>query len=67
MIPNFWCSLEVSAAEMHFCFVIMGNVWWKRTFLPMVAIVVLHQKYMKLFKPFAPQAVVPLLVFFHYI
>jgi len=25
-------------------------VWWKRTFLPMVTIVVLHHKYMKLFK-----------------
>ena len=22
MIPNFWCSLEVAAAELHLCFVI---------------------------------------------
>jgi len=27
MIPNFWCSLEVGAAELHrYCFVIKGNV-----------------------------------------
>jgi len=32
MILNFWCSVEVAAAEMHFCFVIKGNVWWKRTY-----------------------------------
>jgi len=51
MIPNFWCSLEVAAAELHLCFVIKGNLWWKRTFLPMVTIVVLHRKRMKLFKP----------------
>ena len=44
MIPNFWCSLEVAAAELHICFVIKGNVRWKRTFVRMVAIVVLHHK-----------------------
>ena len=54
MIPNFWCSLEVAAAELHVCFVIKGNVWWKSTFLPMVTVVVLHHKHMKLFKPFTP-------------
>ena len=43
MTPNFWCSLEVAAAELNLCFVIKGNPWWKRTFLPMVTIVVLHQ------------------------
>ena len=32
MIPNFWCSLEVAVAELHLCSVIMGNLWWKRTF-----------------------------------
>jgi len=32
MIPNFWCCLEVAATELHLCFVIQGNVWWKRTF-----------------------------------
>jgi len=43
MIPNFWCSLEVAAAELHrYCFVIKGNVWWRRTFFPVVTIVVLH-------------------------
>jgi len=31
-IPNFWCSREVAAAQLHLCFVIKGNVWWKRTF-----------------------------------
>jgi len=36
MILNFWCSVEVAAAELHLCFVINGNVWWKRIFLPMV-------------------------------
>jgi len=35
MIPNFWCCLEDAATELHLCFVIKGNVWWKRTFLPM--------------------------------
>jgi len=54
MIPNFWYSLEVAATELQLCFVIKGNVWWKRTFLPMVTIVVLHHKRMKLFKPFTP-------------
>jgi len=49
IVPNFWCSLEVAAAEMHVCFVIKGYVWWKRTFLPMAAILVLHHKNMKLF------------------
>ena len=42
----------VAAAELHLCFVIKGNVWWKRTFIPMVTVVVLHHKHMKLFKPF---------------
>ena len=50
MIPNFWCSLEVAAAELHLCFVIKGNVWWKRTFLPVVTIVVP-------FKPFTPHVI----------
>jgi len=32
MIPNFWCSLEIAATELHLCFGIkLGNVWWKRT------------------------------------
>jgi len=56
-IANFWCSPEVAAAELHLCFVIKGNVWWKRTFLPMVTIVVLHHKHMKLFKPFTPHVI----------
>jgi len=50
MIPNFWCSLEVAAAELHLCFVIKGNVWWKSTFLPMVTIV-------KVFKPFTSHVI----------
>jgi len=58
MITNFWCSLEVAAAELHICFVIKGNVWWKRTFLPMVTIVVLHHKHMELFKPFTPSVAI---------
>jgi len=53
MIPNFWCSLEVAAVELHLCFVIQGNVWWKRTFLPMVTIVVL--RHMKPFNPYQKQ------------
>ena len=57
MIPNFWWSLEVAAAELHLCFVIKGYVWWRRTFLPMVTIVVLHHKRMKLFKPFTPHVI----------
>jgi len=57
MIPNFWASLEVAAADLHLCFVIEGNVWWKRTFLPMATIAVLHHKHMKLFKPFTPHVI----------
>ena len=56
MIPNFWCCLEVTATELHLCFVIKGNVWWKPTF-PMATIVVLHHKHMKLFKPFTPHVI----------
>jgi len=52
IIPNFWCSFEVASTDLHLCFVIKGNVWWKLIFLPMVTIVVLHHKHMKLFKPF---------------
>jgi len=57
MIPNFWCCLEVAATELHLCFVVKGNVWWKRTFPPMATIVVLHHKHMKLFKPFTPHVI----------
>ena len=57
MTPNFWCSLEVAAAELHLCFVIKGNVRWKRTVLPVVTIFVLHKKYMKLFKLFTPHVI----------
>ena len=57
MIPNFWCCLEVTATELHLCFVIKRNVWWKSTFLPMSTIVVLHHKHMKLFKPFTPHVI----------
>jgi len=52
VIPKFWCSLEVTAAELHLCFVIKCNLWWKCAFLPMVAIIVLHHKHTKLLKPF---------------
>ena len=54
--PNFWCSLAVAAAELHLCFVIKGNLWWKRTF-PMFTFVVLHHKHLKLFKPFIPHVI----------
>ena len=57
MIPNFCCCLEVAATELHLCFVIKGNVWWKRTFLPMATIVVLQHKHMKLFTPFTPHVI----------
>ena len=57
MIPNFWGSLEVVATELHLCFVIKGNLWWKRTFLPMVTIAVLHHKHMKLFTPFTAHVI----------
>jgi len=46
-----------SAAELHFCFVKMGNVWWKCTFLPIATIVMLHHKHMELFKPFTPHVI----------
>jgi len=52
-----YCSLEVVAAKLHLCFIIKGNVWWKRTFLAMVTIVVLHHKHMKLVKPFTPHVI----------
>jgi len=57
MIPNFWCCLEVAATELHLCFAIKGNLWCKRTFLPMATIVVLHHKHMKLFKTFTPHVI----------
>ena len=57
MIPSFWCSLEVAATEVHLCFVIKGNMRWKRTFLAMATIFVLHHKHMKLFKPFTPHVI----------
>ena len=57
MIPNFWYCLEAAATELHLCFVIKGNVWWKRTFLPMATIFVLRHKHMKLFKPFTPHVI----------
>ena len=57
MIPSFWCCLEAALNELDLCFVIKGNVWWKRTFLPMATIVVLHHKHMKLFKPFTPHVI----------
>jgi len=53
MIPNCWYSLEVATTELHLCFILKCNVLWKHTFIPMVSIVVLHHKHMKLFKPFA--------------
>jgi len=31
-ILNFWWSLEVAVDELHLCFVIKGNKWWKRIF-----------------------------------
>jgi len=52
IIPNVWCTLEVAATDLHLCSVIKGNVWWKLIFRPMVTIVELHHKHMKLFKPF---------------
>jgi len=57
MIPNLWCSLEDAATKLHFFFIIKSSVGWKRTFIPMVIIVVLHHKNMKLFKPFTPHAI----------
>jgi len=36
---DLWYSLEVAAIELHLCFVIKGNVWWKLIFLAMVIIV----------------------------
>jgi len=57
MIPKFWCSLEVTAVELHLRFVIKCNLWWKRTFLPMVTIVVSPHKHMKLLKPFTQHVI----------
>jgi len=44
--------LEVAAAELQLSFVIKGNAWLKRTFLPMATILALYHKHMKLVKPF---------------
>jgi len=49
---NFLCRLEVAQPNCDLCFVIKGNIWWKRTLLPMAIILALHHKYMKLVKPF---------------
>jgi len=32
---------NITVVELHLCFVIKGNVWWKRTFLPIFTVVVL--------------------------
>ena len=56
-IPDFWCSLEDTAAELYLCFVIKSNLWWKCTFLQRVTVVVLHHKHMKLLRPFAPHVI----------
>jgi len=56
MIPNFWCCLGAAATELHLCFLIKGNLWWKRTF-QMATIAVLHHKHVKLFKPFTPHVI----------
>jgi len=50
-------GLAVAQTNRDFCFVIKGNVWWKRTFLPIATIVVLRQKHMKLAKSFTPIAI----------
>ena len=54
-----WTSgaVEVAAAQLHLCFVINGNVWWKSTFRRMVTIAVLHHKHMKRVKPFKAHVV----------
>jgi len=57
MIPNFWCSLKAATTELHLCFVIKGNVLWKRAFIPMVTVVVLHHKDTKLFKLLTPYVI----------
>ena len=50
MIPNFCCCLKITTTELHLCFVMKDNVWWKSSFLPMVTIV-------KVFKPFTPHVI----------
>jgi len=53
-----WYSTSgVVSKQPHLCFVRKGNVRWKRIFLPMVTIVVLHHKHMKLLKPFTPHVI----------
>jgi len=50
MFQNFWCSLEVAAAELNLCFVIRvmcGGTHFSSDAL--ATIVVLHHKHMKLF------------------
>ena len=32
---------NITVVELHLCFVIKGNVWWKRTFLPIFTVVAL--------------------------
>ena len=57
MIPKFWCSPEVTAAGLHLGFVIKRSLWWKRTFLPVVTIIVLHHKHTKLLKSFTQHVI----------
>jgi len=51
------CASGGSRSRTAACFIIKGNVWWKRTFLPMATIFALHHKHMKLVKPFTPHVI----------
>jgi len=44
------CASGGSRSRTAACFIIKGNVWWMRTFLPMATILALHHKHMKLVK-----------------
>ena len=53
---NFWgcpCTFCTPASYIT----VKGNVSWKRTFLPVVAIVVLYHKHIKPSKPFTPHVI----------
>jgi len=78
MIPNFWCCLEAAATELHLCFVIKGNVWWKRTFPKLFKSFTSHviawsvrksfNQSIRFVGPVVPLLVFPLdLVFFYFI
>jgi len=54
---NFLCRLEVAQPNCNLCFVMKGNVWWKRISRPMATVLALYHQHMKLIKPFTPHVI----------